>query len=217
MTHPLPPASHGDPGQPDTGERFKDRVKRWREEAIIQAVSELLAGQGCQRFTMEDVAKLVGIAKGSLYLHTNARSKLVAQALDRRLASIPKPRRPSDIPKERAWSELLDALFAQGTSGGCDLPCCLHTSPCPHGWQERWAQLVQAYGLARPSRASRDQASQELLGEAIQALAATPTVHGLLQGGQLEKAKAVLQRFVASYQEALQTQGAPLAGRPVRS
>jgi len=209
LAAPLPSPSDGNPGQSDTGGRFKDRVRRWREEAILQAMSSLLTEQGCQRFTMEDVAKLVGIAKGSLYLHTNARGKLVAQALDLRLAGIPKPRKPSDLPTGRKWSELLDALFAQRESGGCDFPCCLHTSPCPHGWRERWTQLAQAYGLARPIRGPDDQAGLELLGEAIQALTATPTVHGLLQEGQVEKAKAMVQRFVASYQGMLQTEGAP--------
>ena len=57
--------------------RFKDRVRQWREQAILQAVAELLVTEGCLSLTMDDVAKQVGIAKGSLYLHTTARSELV--------------------------------------------------------------------------------------------------------------------------------------------
>jgi len=68
-------------GTPEARERFRDR--RWRKAAIVDAVAELLVEFGCTELTMEQVAKRVGIAKGSLYLHTTSRSGLVASSLDR--------------------------------------------------------------------------------------------------------------------------------------
>ena len=146
-----------DPDQPDAGERFKEKVKRWREEAILQTVADLLAEQGCQRFTMEDVAKRVGIAKRSLYLHTNARSRLVAQVLDRWLKEVPTPANASRIPMTQRWTALLKAILGVGKPeddrATGRFPCRLHMSPCPQGWQDRWGELSRAYELSGPAPA----------------------------------------------------------------
>ena len=104
------------PERSDAGKRFKDRVRQWRQEAILQAVTALLTEQGCQHLTMDNLAKRVGVAKGSLYLHTNTRDDLIGRVLDRRAAELHKPADPSTVPAEDRWDQLLDALFARPTS-----------------------------------------------------------------------------------------------------
>ena len=202
----------------DTRDRFKDRVKQWREEAILQAVAELLTEHGCQHLTMDDVAKRVGIAKGSLYLHTNARSDLVAQVLDRWLAEIPTPDQPDDIPQGGRWPKLLDALFTMAARGdqahAAAFPCCLYTSPCPNGWTERWERLAEAYALERDTDNGTSRLSVEVTGEAVQALAAMPTVRSLLRERRLAEARDVIQRFVSSYRTMPQERDAPSRGAP---
>jgi hypothetical protein len=63
---------------------------------------------------MDDVAKRVGIAKSSLYLHTNARSSVVAQVFDCRLAVVRRPSSSSEISPEERWPRMLAALSAMG-------------------------------------------------------------------------------------------------------
>lgn len=183
-------ASPSDRAAGDARSRFKDRVRQWREEAIVEAVGQLLVEQGCQGLTMDDIAKRVGIAKGSLYLHTNARSDLVAQVLDRWTEDIPEPSGASGDPYEGACH----ALFAPADHGGANapaIPCCLHTSPCPNGWEARWAALANAYGLEGDD--------VPLIGDAVQALAATPALRAMVAEGRLDEAKDVVRRFVIGY------------------
>ncbi len=186
----------------DDRERFKERVRRWREDAITEAVAELLREQGCQQLTMDEVAKRVGIAKGSLYLHAAARNDLVARVLDRWAADVPRPQGPPSGPREERWRRACAALFSRAEKGGRDgppeaasLPCCLHTSPCPHGWNGRWTELAEAYGLLEEEAVNGSTPSWMLLGEAIQALASTRSVREL----RLAEAQETVERFVTGY------------------
>ena len=64
---------------------FKKQQFDAREEAIIDAVNRLLSEKGYDLMTMDDVADLVGIAKGSLYKHFASKEKLAAAAMTRLL------------------------------------------------------------------------------------------------------------------------------------
>ena len=96
----------------DARSRFKDRVREWREQAILQAVGELLLEQGCLALTMDDVARRVGVAKGSLYLHAPTRSDLVAQLLDRWMGEVPMPFEPPKTGAPGAVAAICAALFS---------------------------------------------------------------------------------------------------------
>jgi len=58
-----------------------------REDAIIQAVNNLLALKGFDAMTVDEVAAEVGIAKASLYRHFPSKEDLAAEAMARTLAS----------------------------------------------------------------------------------------------------------------------------------
>ena len=48
---------------------LKERQWKLREDAILDAVAELLSTKGYNAMTMDDIANLVGISKATLYLH----------------------------------------------------------------------------------------------------------------------------------------------------
>ncbi|MFM7009247.1 MAG: TetR/AcrR family transcriptional regulator [Betaproteobacteria bacterium] len=57
-----------------------------REDAIVQAVNNLLASKGFDAMTVDEVAAEVGIAKTSLYRHFPSKEDLAAEAMARTLA-----------------------------------------------------------------------------------------------------------------------------------
>ena len=100
--------------QADSGEGeplFRDRVRAWRREAIYQAVSDLLREEGCFSLTMEHIAKRAGIAKGSLYLHTQNRTELIAEVLDRWAADVEAPDATTAHGSSEAVARVCAALF----------------------------------------------------------------------------------------------------------
>jgi AcrR family transcriptional regulator len=53
------------------------------QDLILDAVDALLAKYGYSKMTMEDVARLVGIGKGTIYLHFPSKEELVLAHIDR--------------------------------------------------------------------------------------------------------------------------------------
>lgn len=62
---------------------FKEQMLHAREEAIVKAVSRLLADKGFDTMTVDEVAAEVGIAKASLYKHFPSKEDLAAAAMVR--------------------------------------------------------------------------------------------------------------------------------------
>jgi AcrR family transcriptional regulator len=52
-------------------------------EAILDATDQLLARFGYQKMTIDDLAKEVGIGKGSVYLHFRSKEEIVLSHIDR--------------------------------------------------------------------------------------------------------------------------------------
>ena len=57
--------------------RLKERQWNLREDAILDAASELMGSKGYNAMTMDDIANLVGISKATLYQHFNSKHDLV--------------------------------------------------------------------------------------------------------------------------------------------
>ncbi|MCY7389492.1 MAG: TetR/AcrR family transcriptional regulator [Burkholderiales bacterium] len=64
---------------------FKKQQFEAREEAILDAVNQLLSEKGFDLMTMDDVGEAVGVAKGSLYKHFSSKEKLAAAVMTRLL------------------------------------------------------------------------------------------------------------------------------------
>jgi AcrR family transcriptional regulator len=60
---------------------FRQKVHLAREDAIVQAVKQLLAEKGFEQMTVDEVAAAVGIAKASLYKHFPSKEALAAAAM----------------------------------------------------------------------------------------------------------------------------------------
>lgn len=67
---------------------FRDRQFLLREEAILDAANQLLAQRGFELMSMDDLAAMVGIAKGSLYKHFESKEQLAAASMTRLLRRI---------------------------------------------------------------------------------------------------------------------------------
>lgn len=64
---------------------FKDQAFRLREDAILDATTQLFASKGFDLMTMDDVAQAVGISKPSLYKHFKSKEDLAGAAMLRLL------------------------------------------------------------------------------------------------------------------------------------
>lgn len=89
---------------------LKERQWKLREDAILDAVSELLSTKGYNAMTMDDIANLVGISKATLYLHFSSKHDLVVsvacRTIDRSyelLASI-----DPNLPASKRLEQMID-------------------------------------------------------------------------------------------------------------
>ncbi len=64
---------------------FKDQAFKLREDAILDAATNVLAGKGFDLMTMDDVAGQIGISKPSLYKHFKSKDELVGACMIRLL------------------------------------------------------------------------------------------------------------------------------------
>jgi AcrR family transcriptional regulator len=62
-------------------------------EAILDATERLLARYGYRKMTVEDIAREVGVGKGTLYLHFTSKEEIVLSHVDRIVERV----------KERLW------------------------------------------------------------------------------------------------------------------
>jgi len=88
-----------------------------------------------------------------------------------------------DEPMAHVYCALLAPAGGTGVERAA-FPCCLGASPCPNGWVERWRRIAVAYGLGNGEIA-------QLLGEAIQAVASSDQIRGLLAAKQASEAVIV--------------------------
>ncbi len=160
-------------------------IRDWRLDASARVIDSLLSDVGCASLTVDDIAKSLGVAKGSIYLRWPDIARITGILMDRRTDSlIQAANDPNDAPPIAICGDLLAPV--ESTNGVRPaIPCCLHASPCPHGWTLRWAQLAKHYGMGTSGIA-------QLIGEAIQAVASSPTVRELLEQGQFDAAAEVV-------------------------
>ena len=52
-------------------------------EALLDATDRLLAERGYQKMTIDDLAREVGIGKGSVYLHFSSKEEIALSHVDR--------------------------------------------------------------------------------------------------------------------------------------
>ena len=67
---------------------FREHMLDVRQEAILQAASQLLCQKTFAAMTMDDVADAVGIAKASLYKHFSSKDELCCAAIVQMLVQV---------------------------------------------------------------------------------------------------------------------------------
>ncbi len=99
----------------------EDAKQRAKRERILEAASELFVRRGYRKTSVDEVAKLAGIAKGTVYLYYRSKAELVfhAIALEKRafLGRMVPLRDASLSPRDR-----LRALIAQTVAVGREMP-----------------------------------------------------------------------------------------------
>ena len=80
---------------------YKEQIHRIREDAIVEAVNQLLATKGYDAMTVDEVAAEAGMAKASVYKHFASKEDLAAaamiRALDRAMAFVDGLRERPDV------------------------------------------------------------------------------------------------------------------------
>ena len=79
-------------------------------EALLDATDRLLAERGYQKMTIDDLAREVGIGKGSVYLHFSSKEEIALSHIDRiveRLKERLKIIAEKDISQEKKLREML--------------------------------------------------------------------------------------------------------------
>jgi len=153
--------------------RFRDRMRRQREDHLVRAAAYLLVRRGCRDLRVEEVASACGVAKGTCYQHFRKRPDLIAAAVHRlddalaRRLSSPSPRLKT--PRRVLEGAVLAAVDSQiltltqraqqaapttiEAMDGLAWPCCLDQTPCPHGGAARSMKALRhaTTGLATPN------------------------------------------------------------------
>lgn len=68
-------------GQPPVAEGKRQRQRRVREDAIVEAARELMAVHGYDAMTMDDLAARAGISKPTLYQHFPSKEAIAIRAV----------------------------------------------------------------------------------------------------------------------------------------
>jgi AcrR family transcriptional regulator len=163
-------------------------LRDWVKDAATHCVPALLCEVGCARLSVDDIARRLGVAKGSLFFSQRDVASAIAETLDAWTDALTGGRRLDDP----TFSEVCRALFRcvpVGDGRRPALPCCLATSPCPHGWTYRWQRIAASLGLGGSDLALT-------LGEAVQAIASHPDIRGLLAQGRTDEAVEVIATVV---------------------
>jgi len=88
-------------------------VPEYKEDAkrrIIEAAMDVIAERGCDRMTIDDVAKKLGVTKGAVYWYYKSKEELVAAVLDKFRNDIERTSFESfyNRPLENAFSQIFD-------------------------------------------------------------------------------------------------------------
>ncbi len=91
------------------------RQPRTTRDAILDATDRLLARYGYKKMTIDDLAKEVGIGKGSVYLHFESKEEIALSHIDRIIerlkASLDATARSRSSPEKKLRKMLIDRVM----------------------------------------------------------------------------------------------------------
>jgi AcrR family transcriptional regulator len=151
-----------------TGE-FRSRQYAFRQSEIERAAGDEIIDRGCRSFTMDGVARRLGMSKATVYKHFSTRDDLARTVVARRCTaafgeimsasgSEPSDRAPADGMVRLAANLTRRCLGITVGSDGSGPPCCLREVVCPFVEHERIERAFREFGLQRPEGISFTQA-----------------------------------------------------------
>ena len=166
--------------------RGKLQSRLWviRDRLFLEAAERILAAKGCRGFSTEELARTVGVGKGTVYAHRPSQSAWIEAVLSEvgaRLLRFFPPSETGSPPDRliRAVSHVVDQIV-KCPAGRLAAPCCLRMSPCPYnGWAaveeplRRW--MEEGWRTGTLTRGPDPEAAARALHHLLSA--ATPTRH----------------------------------------
>lgn len=142
-----------------TGE-YRLRQRAFREREIERATGDEIIERGCRSFTMEGVARRLGISKATLYQHFSRREDLARAVVSRRCnaafddavratGSIAPDADSADGPIRLAAYLLRRCLGITVGEDGSGPPCCLREALCPFADHRDIERAFRDLGLQR--------------------------------------------------------------------
>jgi AcrR family transcriptional regulator len=120
---------------------YHRKAQELRQEIILDVAGTLLARDGCEGLSANQLAQEVGIGKGTLYLHFPKQDDWIETALAKAgedlLRALENP--VGNTPEARLTSavSLIIERFRDFPTGRLAAPCCFKNAPCPYqSWRK---------------------------------------------------------------------------------
>jgi AcrR family transcriptional regulator len=173
---------------------LRQRAREFREREMLRGAARLLAANGCRAFTMDGLARALGVSKVTLYAYFRSREGLLARVVGEAVDALVEELRglggrPGRAAYERAARMLLAHCLPAGDRDA-PLVCCLAEVECPFA---DWDDLDRALVAARGSSPGPDPVGPA---RALRALAAV-SVHRARSRGAAPDPEALLARLRA--------------------
>ena len=125
---------------------FRERTRKLRREIVLEAATKEFGQAGCFNFTMDEVARSAGVAKGVLYAHFPSKEHFLKRVLKRREALVlldyQRRKRLTTVPAsiEQRLASIAEILLNEENWGAGyaaaplrRLACCLENCGQPQG------------------------------------------------------------------------------------
>jgi AcrR family transcriptional regulator len=148
---------------------FRSRQNAFRQSEIERAAGDEISERGCRSFTMEGVARRLGMSKATLYKHFPTRDDLARTVVSRRCSaafghamsvsgSDLSDATPPDGAIRLAANLIRRCLGVTVGIDGSGPPCCLREVICPFAEHQQIERTFRELGLQRSEGISFTQA-----------------------------------------------------------
>ena len=135
---------------------LRERAREFRQREIVRAAARLLSRTGCRAFTMDALAREVGVSKATLYALFRSRDELISRVVGEGMAALSAELRSSGrpgqrVPRDQAVRKLLRYCLPSGRRDP-PLLCCLAEVECPFADWDDLDRLLELPGDPSPAR-----------------------------------------------------------------
>jgi TetR/AcrR family transcriptional regulator, cholesterol catabolism regulator len=146
------------------GQTIRERQRRVREDAILEAAQELMVDQGYAEMSMDDLAARAGVSKATLYQHFPSKEELAINVIVRSMQHgenairSQDPALPAIVRLERVMRQAIAGRAAMGSARIMLAPMSVQRHPL---YQAQAARMTEALGsLVDAAKAEGDIAAE---------------------------------------------------------